>query len=417
MDKGRNTEFTPEESVSYAFRGAADETQENKETRSDAVTEELGEQVREIVRETKREIETGEEENPLPDFDFHDEMIQIEMLFQSHILSFGYKEYTLENYADKRCFSEWRSREGCADTDEMRAGLNIDGILRSGNPSESEVLTYLQYVINIAELCRRSFNREDAQGYDFDIRNYTQLLSRVRDILKKLHYDYRYVDEKEFIFILPHDVTMDAAIPDRPFDPLYGAITEYRSTSAAGNLVRKRELLTRMGSAIESYPDNLKNGNNLLYSRIEFLLNHVNIRYDNFEGEERIERVASMSPSELEDWYDETYRMLLVRILSHESLERIGRVDQLASECGTGIEEVTEEEIASILKGFENQSAEAVETGSARSAERLYREETQLVPADSPKPSGSKVIAKVVVAVIAADICFLLFLMYYFHLF
>ena len=84
--------------------------------------------------------------------DFHDAMIQIEMLFQSHILSFGYKEYTLENYADKRIFPEWKAREGCRDTDEMRAGLNIDGILRSGEPSEGEALTYVQYVINIAEL-------------------------------------------------------------------------------------------------------------------------------------------------------------------------------------------------------------------------------------------------------------------------
>lgn len=393
------------------------EAEEKKEQAPDAVTEELGEQVREIVRETKREIETGEEELPLPDFDFHDEMIQIEMLFQSHILSFGYKEYTLENYADKRFFAGWKSREGCRDTDEMRAGLNIDGILRSGSPSESEVLTYLQYVINIAELCRRSFNKEDAQGYDFDIRNYTQLLSRVRDILKKLHYDYRYVDDKEFIFIIPHDVTMDAAIPDRPFDPLYGAITEYRSTSAAGDLPRKRELLVQMGRTIESYPDNLKNGNNLLYSRIEFLLNNINIRNDNTEGEDRIERVAGMSASELEDWYDETYRMLIVRILSHENLERIGRVDQLASECGTGIQEVTAEEIASIVDGLSADSIENREELAAETARRLYREESETAYPVQTRPKERHVLAKTVVAVVLADILFLVFLMYYFHLF
>ncbi len=389
---------------------------EDESAKTDPVSLSLGREVREIVNGSKKEMETGDEELPLPDFDFHDEMIQIEMLFQSHILSFGYKEYTLENYADKRFFAEWKAREGCRDTDEMRAGLNIDGILRSASPSESEVLTYLQYVLNIAELCRRSFNQDDAQGYDFDIRNYTQLLSRVRDILKKLHYDYRYVEDKEFIFIVPHDVTMDAAIPDRPFDPLYGAITEYRSTSAAGNLVRKRELLTEMGRTIETYPDNLKHGNNTLYSRIEFLLNHVNIRYDNREGEERIERIAAMKDEELEDWYDETYRMLIVRILAHENLERLSRVDQLASECGTGIEEVTAEEIASLLNGLSGNEEASGQTPQRHPSEALYRSETE-APAGGDAQKDRHVIPKVIAAVILADILFIVFLLYYFHLF
>ena len=84
--------------------------------------------------------------------DFHDSMIQTEMLFQSRIISFGYKEYSLETYADRGALRSWKAREGCADTDEMRAGLNIDGILRSADPSESEVLTYIQYVLNIGQI-------------------------------------------------------------------------------------------------------------------------------------------------------------------------------------------------------------------------------------------------------------------------
>lgn len=382
----------------------------------------LGAAVRGIVDENEaaaREAREGEAYDLL-DFDLHDSMIQIEMLFQSHILSFGYKEYTLENYADKRCFSEWKAREGCADTDEMRAGLNIDGILRSGNPSESEALTYLQYVINIAELSRRSFNRDDAEGYDFDIRNYTQLLSRIREMLKKLRYDYRYVEAKEYIFIVPHDEAADAAIPDIPSNPLYGALTEYRSTSAAGNLGRKRAILAELGATIESYPDNLKNGNNQLYSHLEFLLNNVNIRSDNREGEERIDRVARMSPDELEDWYDETYRMLVLRILGHENTDRMKRVDLLANECGTAIETVTAEEIASIMNGFAEpgaeETAEEVQDRSARAvpAGRVYEEE---LAQTSPVKKEKHVMSKVIAAVIVADILFVLFLMYYFHLF
>ncbi len=392
----------------------------------------LGAQVSRIVAESGRELDTGE--YALPDFDYHDEMIQIEMLFQSHILSFGYKEYTLENYADRRGFSSWKSREGCADTDEMRAGLNIDGILRSADPSESEVLTYLQYVINVAELSRRCFNKDDAQGYEFDIRNYTQLISRVRDLLRRLHYDYRYVESKEFIFIVPHDPAADAAVPDTPSNPLYGSLTEYRSTSCAGNLARKRELLQEIGRTIENYPDNLKTGNNVLYSRIEFLLNHAHIRYDNKEGAERVERIALMNDGELEDWYDETFRLLLVRILDRENIDRLERVDRLAAECGSSIETVTQEEIARIISG---ESGEEDETEDDFSLERRPASERRPVserrPAsesrrsayvyeetdrDLPQVSAPKKhpAVKLIVAVIVADILFMLFLMYYFHI-
>lgn len=386
-----------------------------------------------MSEETKQEVT---KENVV-DEDFHDSMMQIEMLFQSHILSFGYKEYTLENYADRRVFAEWKAREGCRDTDEMRSGLNIDGILRSGEPSEGEALTYLQYVINIAELSRRAFNREQAAGYDFDIRNYTLLLTRVREFLKKLNYDYRYVEDKEFIFIVPHDAALNAVIPETPSDPVYGALTEYRSTSVFGNLQRKKELLLQLGRTVESYPDNLKYGNEILYSRIAFLLDSLSIRPGEDDAAEA-PRIANMDAAERENWYDETFHMLLVRILNRENVGRMERVDELADECGTGIEEVTSDEIDSIVESLSESSdvrperkkqAEipvAPEVEALAAQEALDRQRVREVPSEEPqevrrKGSGSSsgnrmILGRAIAAIVVADILFILFLMYYFHL-
>ncbi len=345
-------------------------------------------------------------------FDYHDAMIQIEMLFQSHILSFGYKEYSLETYVDRKFFREWKAREGCSDTDEMRAGLNIDGILRSADPSENEVLTYLQYTLNIAELCRRSFNKEEAPGYDFDIRNYTELLSRIREILKRFRYEIKYVREKEFIFLVPHDPAAEAVEEDET-DPVTSAITEYRSSSARGHIERKRELLSELGSRIETYRDNLKAENSVLFSRIEFMLNNLNIRSDNVNGEGRIDRVASMSSEEMEQWYDETYQMLLLRILQHENAERIERVDRLAEQCGTGISSISEEEMVKLLN-FDPEESDDEETAAGTQAvmSRLYAPK-ESEPQEKKSGSSSK---GIVIAVVIADILFILFLLCYFLL-
>ncbi len=346
----------------------------------------------------------------MPEFDYHDALIQIEMLFQSHILSFGYKEYSLETFADKKYFSVWKGKEGCADTDEMRAGLNIDGILRSEDPSENEVLTYLQYTLNIAELCRRSFNAEETPGYDFDIRNYTELLSRIRELLKLLKYEVKFVAEKELIYLVPHDPAADAveAVPE---DPVSAIVTEYRSSGAVGQIDKKRQLLGELYDTISGYDDNKKGGNARLSNKIEFLLNVLGIRADEANDSE-VERIREMNPDELEDWYDETYQLLLLRILEHSNIARMQKVDELAKECGMELYEITEEEMASLLSGpgvpdmISDTKAEAL----------VQEEETEIAAPPVHKNDGSRTVRNVVIALIIADVLFAAFVLFYMFL-
>ncbi len=273
-------------------------------------------------------------------FDYHDAMIQIEMIFQSHILSYGFKEYSIENFVDKKYFYSWKGKEGCSDTDAMRQGLNIDGILAKPDPTKNEILTYLQYTLNIAELCRRNFNADETRGYDFDLRNYTVLLSRIRELLARLKYDVKYISDKEVIYLVTKDVAMDA-VAETSHDPAIDAIIEYNSYSVSGNLERKKSILNAMGDTIESYTDNRSPGNVRLFSNIEFMLYNFNIRNNNMDGDDRVEHVASMSKEELEAWYDETYQLMLLRILQHNNEDRMKRIDLVQQQCeATSVEDV-----------------------------------------------------------------------------
>ena len=274
-------------------------------------------------------------------FSFHDAMLQIEMIFQSSLLSYGFKEYSIENFVDKKYFYSWKGKEGCSDTDAMRQGLDIDNILEKENPSVNEVLTYLQYTLNIAELCRRNFNSDELTGYYFDLRSYTNLLTRIRELLTRLKYDVKYVAEKEVIYLVTKDVATDA-VTNTSEDPITDAIVEYNSYSVAGNLDRKRKILNDMGDMVENYTDNRSPGNVKLFSNIEFMLYNFNIRNNNLDGDDKVDHVAAMSKEELEAWYDETYQMLLLRILQHENLERMKRVEAVQQACeATSVESVS----------------------------------------------------------------------------
>ena len=362
----------------------------------------------------------------MTDYDFHDSMIQVEMIFQSHVISFGYKEYSLETYVDRGAFAKWKANEACADTDEMRTSLNIDGILRSDDPSAIEVLTYLQYVLNIAELARRTFNREEGEDYGFDIRIYTELLSKVREILKVLNYELRYSHEKEFIYLLPFDPASDL-IGDKD-DSWMSAVTEYRSELMAPSLERKRELLVNLGSEIERLPDNLSPEHTGLYSRIEFLLNNVNLRPRGEDDGEVPERIASMDPKELEEWYDETFRLIMLHILTAESGESIEKVDRLADECGIGIHEITRDEIDELLGVSKEKkipswaipNEEEIEVRKEKrrkiaEADAAAEEEVRRVVKRKKEPLFD--VRKVIWTVIIADLIFVVFLLFYFFLF
>jgi hypothetical protein len=357
----------------------------------------------------------------MPDFDYHDALIQIEMLFQSHILSFGYKEYSLETFADKKYFSDWKGRERCADTDEMRAGLNIDRILQEDNPSDTEILTYLQYTLNIAELCRRSFNAEETPGYDFDIRNYTELLSRIRELLKRLNYDAKYVKEKDYIYLVSHDPALDAVESDEQQDPVSALITEYRSSSAVGQLDKKKDILKQLGDTVAEYDDNKKGASGRLYRRIEFLLESFNIEKGK-EGEtedhpEVSAAIAKMNPQEVEEWYDETYQLLLLRVLEHSNLDRMQRVDDFAEKCGVENLEITEEEMAQLLSVKGVPEPPEKEEEQYPKLEDPEKEEAKLEKSEArEKERRSHTLRNVIAAIIIADILFVLFVLCYLFL-
>ncbi len=351
----------------------------------------------------------------MPNFDYHDALIQIEMLFQSHILSFGYKEYSLETFVDKKYFALWKGREGNADTDEMRAGLFIDGILRSTEPSEYEVLTYLQYTLNIAELCRRNFTAEEEVGYDFDIRNYTELLARIRELLQRLNYEAKYIEDKELIYLVPRNPAAEAVCETAP-DEVTALVTQYQSSLLSGKLEKKQALLGEIADSVKEYGEE-KRGNIRLAQKTSFLLDALNIRPQ--QGHEDYDRIKQMNADELEDWYDEAYQLLLLRILEHSNLTRMEKVDKLAKECGVEHFEITQEEMARLLAApGVPEDMDSVQEEMPKKAEELPKEEPSAAPSSSgsSRASGAGTVRNVVIALIVADLLFAAFVLCYLFL-
>lgn len=347
----------------------------------------------------------------MAEYDFHDQLIQIEMLFQSHIISFGFKEYSLETFADQKYFSSWKGNEDCKNTDEMRKGQNIDGILQSTEPSDNEVLTYLQYVLNIAELCRRRFTADPSEGYDFDVRNYTELLTRIRTTLKQLHYESKYVSDKEYIYLVPHDPALEALDTGNE-DPVVTQITEYRSASANGKPEKKKEILKTLSAEIEGYEDNRSSQGARLMQKIHFLEDGFAISPK--EAHPDYEAIKKMTPDELEAWYDRLFQLMVLRVLEHDSIDRIKEVDQLADDCGVPQYELTDEEMAKLLSvtGVPEEEGPEEKTESYVPSSENQNQDTGTALENAPK-QNPHTIRNIVIALVIADVLFVLFVLLY----
>ena len=300
-------------------------------------------------------------------FDYHDALVQIHMLFESTILTYGFKEYTIENFVDKRYFSDWKGNENCRDTDEMRHGINIDGILGNADPTKNEVLIFLQYTVNIAELFRRRYNEEKTPGFQFNLRTYTLLMSKVRDLLIRLGYELKYIPSKEVLYLIRTDAATDAAIESSE-EQVRDMIIEYSSYAVSCDLSRKKIILDSLGKIVEEYDDNQQGDNIELFGSIEFMLRNFSIRRDNTEGANRNDFVAGLTETELLDWYDEIYQLLLLRILKHNNIARMEKIDAVRGLIATqnATAELLQSEEAAEAAG-KNEEPRAAGTGQAES--------------------------------------------------
>ena len=58
-------------------------------------------------------------------------------------------------------------------------------------------------------------------------------------------------------------------------------------------------------------------------------MNKLNIRHNNVEGEKAEVFTQQLSPEELEEWYDDTYQLLLLAFLEDDNMKRRQKVKDL----------------------------------------------------------------------------------------
>ena len=231
-------------------------------------------------------------------------------------------KYSLEAFVDRYCFDGWISRGRCLDIQDFYESIGIDELDYFVPKSVDDFLLLVEMIYNFLYLARRCLENPSFpfELYDTDDTMFNMLNDCLADYNQKAYY----FPEKEQCIVAEDSPQVTAAA--EAADPKTAIeIVRYNHYSLKGDITKKRSILLALADYLEGRKAELTRVNNSLYSTISGALNNLNIRHNNINPDNKgnyKQRVAEMTPEELEGWYDEVYQLILLAILEMDNTDR-----------------------------------------------------------------------------------------------
>lgn len=231
---------------------------------------------------------------------------------------------SIEDFVDAYAFKAWKGRGTCINLEDFKYALDLK---KNKLCNEEDILIYAEYVANILFLVTQ-VKSSDFYWHPED--NYTVALDNLKTLLDWMNYEVKVFDDKEMVLVVQKDAAATAVAEISP-EELAFLIVKYNHHALKGEIAEKKSILLALGKELEPKRDFVSKINKELTSNIFFMLNNLDLRHNNrTAGDKNFkETVANMSDSELEDWYDELYQMILLAMLELDQQERSERVKQL----------------------------------------------------------------------------------------
>ncbi|MBE6818964.1 MAG: hypothetical protein E7517_07415 [Ruminococcaceae bacterium] len=255
-----------------------------------------------------------------------------DIVFNDKCVRYGFSSYTIHEFIDNELFQNWKGRGHCVDLDDFISCLQYDeNFKKAKTTGDSEP------VLLVIELCYNLWTMMNncIIEHEYEVKatgNYYHVKNIMDDCLAKLNYTTHYDEEKEQL-IVSEDNPATTAVAEIVEDDLAIELIRYNHYALKGDIKEKQRILKIMSDALEAKRDDLKRVDNALDRDVHFLINNINVRHNNVtEGSSSYKAyVANLTADELEEWYDETYQMLLFAFLRLDNIDRAKKVKELKS--------------------------------------------------------------------------------------
>jgi len=234
----------------------------------------------------------------------------------------GDKSYlTIEQVVDNNLFYNWKQRRSCLNTDDLKQKLKLNFICKG--KLDKKILC-LEYICNMLDLANTKLSYPTFQK----TKECVILEKNIDLFLEHINYEKLIIKKEEKVILIPKNPAATAVAEISSKDTAF-AILKYNHASLKGQLEEKRQLLLSIANEYEPLLNNPIEGFNDYFTKATNMLNNVHIRHNNKSGKNKKEFIANMSNEDLENWYDETYQLLLFCVLIKDNKDRKDKLDEL----------------------------------------------------------------------------------------
>lgn len=258
---------------------------------------------------------------------------RIRTLFESKAYAQFVAGYISLKEMASNAFLSWKQRGRCLSFSDFLVTIRYDNLVANAPHDVNSFLTFIELVYNMLCLCDITVDKNPLL-YDFYHDTHIELREMMDEILSEMNQKAYYDPETEQCLIGEDSPQVTAAV--EALEPETASqILRYNHRQLAGDIAGKRVVLKNLADYLEGRKDELKSINAQLFTDISSAVNNLNIRHNNLDHRNQNrykEKLAQMSPEELEKWYDDVYQMILLAILEMDNVERRDHVRTMIQE-------------------------------------------------------------------------------------
>lgn len=246
----------------------------------------------------------------------------ISMRFHSPTKSL--KHMTMYDYICDYGFAGWKQRGHFVDFQDFLDSINFNIFFIDATEAKavSSILFVIEFYYNIWMISKRAYCGHEG--------NFDLMKTIMDDCLAELNHKAYHVEKEEKTIVIEDNPAV-TAVAEIVKPEMAIELIRYNHFLLKGNIKEKQRILKIIADALEARQAELNSIDHSFKSDLFNLINSINIRHSNTEPSSSYyhEFVAKMSDEELENWYDETYQMMLLAFLRLDNVERSQKVKEL----------------------------------------------------------------------------------------
>lgn len=229
--------------------------------------------------------------------------------------------YSIEELFETQILPYWKQRGSYLTCKEIKNDLDITDYFVKGS-SIDNIIIALEYYENIFYLTYKKVYGNSEYVFPNE---YSLMIQNTRILLDHLNYERKIFEQEEKLILIPKKPE-STAVAEISSEETALAILMYNHHLMKGDIATKRKLLYQISLEYETTLNDPIEGYKDFFIKTNALLNNLHIRHNNLSEQNNKNSVIDINNTELENWYDELYQLLLFCVLIKDNLDRKNKV-------------------------------------------------------------------------------------------